>query len=176
MTTILVSVLITILLLILLTSVRKNNHTRLDVEVEKQKILTLLVEKSGLVKEIINFAGIAFKDESLPKTVGWNFSNYNQNHLKKTGIYSSSVNGCKITIYIRKLKTVEEIVNVVLHEMAHHHQYQLDQKNYDRNYNRFSRKVGYYHNPYEIEAREFAKKWSVPCANHLIEKGMLEFI
>ena len=175
MTTILVSFLIASLTLVLLTSDRKNKK-KADIVIGKQKILTLLVEKSELVKEIINFAGIAFKDESLPKTVEWNFSNYNQKILKKNGNYISSVNGCKITIYIRKLKTVEEIVNVVLHEMAHHHQYQSDKHNYDRNYNRFSRKVGYYNNKYEIEAREFAEKWSTPCVNHLIDKGILELI
>ena len=160
--------------IILIFSIKKGN-TKPIIDKPKPKVLTLMVEKPVLIDAIIQFAGMVMQDENLSKTVVWKFSNYNQKHLNKLGYYcSSDARSCEITIYIRKHLFFENIIETVLHEMAHHQQYKKELQNFNRNYNKYSRKLGYDKNPYEIEARKFANKWIEPCINYLKENGVLE--
>lgn len=164
----------TLFFLILLFSINLGSQ-KIVANYPKSKVLSLVVAKPVLIDAIIQYAGIVFQNEGLTKNVKWQFSNYNQKHLKSGAYYIGSENTGYITIYIRKLDMFEEIIQTVLHEMTHHRQYIQDKKNYDRNYNRYKRKLGYYDNPYEIEARIIAGENWIPCLNYLIERRILEY-
>ena len=66
-----------------------------------------------------------------------------------------------IIIYVRKHENLESIVDTILYEYVHHLQLrnQKDDMKYDSN----SRKVGYYDNPFEVEAREVPRKYRMKC-------------
>jgi hypothetical protein len=66
-----------------------------------------------------------------------------------------------IEIFIRRHYSLESIVDTILHEYVHHLQLrnQKDDAKYDCN----TRRVGYFYNPYEVEARELALKYRTKC-------------
>ena len=66
-----------------------------------------------------------------------------------------------IEIFVRKHETLESIVDTIIHEYVHH--LQLRNQNDDMKYDSNSRRVGYYDNPFEVEARELARKYRKQC-------------
>lgn len=66
-----------------------------------------------------------------------------------------------IEIYYRKHKTIRELIETIIHEYVHH--LQIRHYRDDMKYDAMDRKVGYYNNPYEVEARMISKKYREQC-------------
>lgn len=70
-----------------------------------------------------------------------------------------------IEIYYRNHTNLNTLIETILHEYIHHLQlrYLKDDKKCDR----LSRRIGYYNNPFEVEARTLAKKYRDQCIRDL---------
>lgn len=79
-------------------------------------------------------------------------------HKKLAGVFISSSNECQI--YIHNHQTLREITNTVIHEYVHSLQ---KSKTFDKMYQKHQREIGYEMNPFEVEAREVAKKYEKEC-------------
>jgi hypothetical protein len=79
-------------------------------------------------------------------------------HKKIAGLYISSSNECQI--YINNNLTLREITNTVIHEYVHSLQ---RNKTFDKMYEKHQREIGYEKNPFEVEARDIAKKYEKEC-------------
>jgi hypothetical protein len=79
-------------------------------------------------------------------------------HKKLAGVFISSSNECQI--YIHNHQTLREIINTVIHEYVHSLQ---QSKTFDKMYEKHQREIGYEMNPFEVEAREVAKKYEKEC-------------
>jgi hypothetical protein len=77
-------------------------------------------------------------------------------HKKWGGFYNSGKHEC--VIYINSYDTIKDVTNAVIHEYVHARQ---RNKNFDKLYEKHQREVGYEMNPFEIEAREVAKKHEI---------------
>jgi hypothetical protein len=79
-------------------------------------------------------------------------------HKKFAGVYKSDSNECQI--YIHNHQSLREIANTVIHEYVHSRQ---KCKDFDKLYEKHQREVGYEMNPFEVEARDIAKKHEKEC-------------
>ena len=79
-------------------------------------------------------------------------------HKKLAGVYISDSNECQI--YIHNYQSLREIANTVIHEYVHSRQ---KSKDFDKLYEKHQREVGYEMNPFEVEARDIAKKYEMEC-------------
>lgn len=70
-----------------------------------------------------------------------------------------------IEIYYRKHTTIKVLVGTIIHEYVHH--LQIRHHRDDMKYDAMDRKVGYYNNPFEVEARMIAKKYREQCIRDL---------
>ena len=71
----------------------------------------------------------------------------------------------KITVYILRHNSIEELCDTIIHEYVHH--LQIRTSNDDIRYNRLTRLKSYWDNDYEVEARSIASKYSKKCLNDL---------
>jgi hypothetical protein len=79
-------------------------------------------------------------------------------HKKIAGLYISGSNEC--LIYINNHLTLREITNTVIHEYVHSRQ---RSKTFEKMYEKHQREIGYEKNPFEVEARDIAKKYEKEC-------------
>ena len=77
-----------------------------------------------------------------------------------------------IYIYVKNNHSVDELVNTVLHELAHYIQCQSD-ANWVSTYNYYQQAYGYQQNPLEVDSRLFAQKWMKPCLTYLKENNLI---
>ena len=71
----------------------------------------------------------------------------------------------KITVYILRHNSIEELCDTIIHEYVHH--LQIRTSNDDIRYNRLTRLKSYWDNDYEVEARSIASKYSKKCMKDL---------
>ncbi|MEY3590142.1 MAG: hypothetical protein RLZZ466_662 [Bacteroidota bacterium] len=71
----------------------------------------------------------------------------------------------RITVYILRHNSIEELCNTIIHEYVHHLQIRTSKD--DIRYNRLTRIKSYWENDYEVEARDIASKYSKKCLNDL---------
>jgi len=71
----------------------------------------------------------------------------------------------KITVYILRHNSLEELCDTIIHEYVHH--LQIRTSNDDIRYNRLTKLKSYWENDYEVEARYIASKYSNKCLNDL---------
>lgn len=71
----------------------------------------------------------------------------------------------KITVYILRHNSIEELCDTIIHEYVHH--LQIRTSNDDIRYNRLTRLKSYWDNDYEVEARSIASKYSKKCKKDL---------
>lgn len=71
----------------------------------------------------------------------------------------------KITIYILKHISIEELCDTIIHEYVHH--LQLRSSRDDIRYNKLTNMKSYWENDFEVEARYIASKYSWKCINDL---------
>lgn len=70
-----------------------------------------------------------------------------------------------IEIYYRKHNTLKKLVDTIIHEYVHH--LQIRNHGDDMKYDTLNRKVGYFDNPLEEEARMIAEKYREQCIRDL---------
>ena len=71
----------------------------------------------------------------------------------------------RITIFVLRHSSIEELCDTIIHEYVHH--LQIRTSNDDIRYNRLTRLKSYWENDYEVEARYIASKYSKKCLNDL---------
>ena len=142
----------------------KNNVTKIN-----KKDYNINVTKSKFVNEVLRWC---IKNMDYPtghkyypqvkicyyKTKGSRFGDYTSNSRL-------------IRIFINNHTSVEELVDTIIHEYTHYLQMpsQQDQKEY----NRYLKQKGYYKNPFEINARESADKYTSICLKDMKRKGLI---
>lgn len=77
---------------------------------------------------------------------------------KYNGHYTSRNHN--MTIFVNNHPNIRELTNTIIHEYVHARQ---KDKNFDKEYNRFTIEKGYWDNPFEIESRREAKKHQKRC-------------
>lgn len=70
-----------------------------------------------------------------------------------------------IVIYYNKHNTLKGLSETIIHEYVHH--LQLRHNRDDAKYDKINLKVGYYDNPFEVEARLLARKFRNQCISDL---------
>ena len=71
----------------------------------------------------------------------------------------------RITIFVLRHRSIEELCDTIIHEYVHHLQIRTSKD--DIRYNRLTRLKSYWDNDYEVEARSIASKYSKKCLNDL---------
>jgi hypothetical protein len=79
-------------------------------------------------------------------------------HKQWGGMYRTWGHEC--VIYIHSHETALQVINAVIHEYTHARQ---RNKNFDKQYDKFNQEVGYWDNPFEIEARKVAERHQLDC-------------
>ena len=94
---------------------------------------------------------------------------YYKTKRNRFGDYSSNTR--LIRIFINNHNSVEELVDTIIHEYTHYLQMpsQQDQKQY----NMYLKQKGYYKNPFEINARESADKYTSICLKDMKRMGLI---
>lgn len=138
-------------------------------------VALIMVIREGLL--ISKLSNVTFSDLQVKKTtycqmvLDWchgNLGNSNKSkpnltlkyypHKKLAGVFISSSNECQI--YIHNHQTLREITNTVIHEYVHSLQ---RSKTFDKLYEKHQKEIGYEKNPFEVEARDIAKKYEKEC-------------
>jgi len=122
---------------------------------------------NSLVKEVILFASALDNSTSIKYLPSIKISYHK--HSKWGGCYRDN----QITIYKKNINGVTELVTILLHEYAHHLQYRIDGRKFDKKYSELNKTVGYAKNDYELESQEFTKKWTKPCLTYLANKAII---
>ena len=81
-------------------------------------------------------------------------------HKKRSGIYCSGQN--KIVVYVPNHEHPLELIDTVIHEYQHY--LEIHDHHMAKAYDAYLEEKGYWDNPFEISAREFAKKHRVEAA------------
>jgi response regulator RpfG family c-di-GMP phosphodiesterase len=74
-------------------------------------------------------------------------------------------NNKRITIYILKHSSIEELCNKIIHEYVHH--LQLRSIKDDIRYNKLTKQKLYWENDYKVEARTIASNYTKQCLRSL---------
>ena len=77
------------------------------------------------------------------------------------GVYKPSNN--LIVIYVNTHQTLEHLVNTIIHEYIHAGQ---RNRSFTKMYDHYTQELGYWNNPYEIEARQEAAKYQKECIRY----------
>lgn len=77
-------------------------------------------------------------------------------------------NGKLIVIYVYDQLDLSYLIDTVIHEYAHH--LQFDKKSCERDYNKNHHEVGYWNNPFEIEARKVAIQHRESCLKWVLKQ------
>jgi len=132
---------------------------------DSKKIWVSNASDTRLIKETILFTGDILYQKGVKHYPTFKISYYK--HPKYGGIYCNN----KIVIYIKNSTDLQDTLTITLHEICHHLQNHTN-KQYSR-YDEFTKAWGYYNNPFEDEARNFAYEWLEPCIKHLASKGII---
>ena len=77
-------------------------------------------------------------------------------------------NGKQIVIYLFDNLPLNELTDTIIHEWIHH--LQFEKKSSERDYDKQHTEKGYWNNPYEIEARKLAKKYTDDCFKWVLDQ------
>lgn len=127
---------------------------------------TLKVPYTTVIQESIYFTNNILYAKGIKHFPKFQISYYK--HKRFQGHYNNDV----ITIFKKKNKTICDVVEITLHEVAHYIQNHTDDRY--KEYETYSSKVGYENNPLEVEARDFASQHLNDCLIYLEEKGMVK--
>lgn len=125
------------------------------------------VSTSRLIHEIILFTNDMLWKQGISHFPIYKISYYP--HKKYLGAFD----GQRIIIYVKNVTDVHTLTVVVLHEVRHYIQAQVEVKNYAR-YERYSKTYGYVLNPLEIQCYLFALKWFYPCIEYLFSRNIIK--
>ena len=122
------------------------------------------VPYTRLVSEIIQFTGPFLAERKIRTYPPFKICYYK--HKKYAGVFNGEV-----VIYLKSNPDISTLVSTALHEVRHYAQSKTD-KQYKR-YDEFTASVGYWDNPFEIEARAFADQYAESCIKHLASKQLI---
>lgn len=125
------------------------------------------VSTSRLIHEIILFTNDILWKQGISHFPIYKISYYP--HKKYLGAFD----GKRIIVYVKNVTDVHTLTVVVLHEVRHYIQSQVEVKNYSR-YERYSKTYGYVLNPLEIQCYLFALKWLDPCIEYLFSRNVIK--
>lgn len=125
------------------------------------------VSTSRLIHEIILFTNDILWKQGISHFPICKISYYP--HKKYLGAFD----GQKIIIYVKNVTDVYTLTVVVLHEVRHYIQAQVEVQNYAR-YEKYAETFGYIFNPLEIQCHFFALKWFDPCIEYLFSRNIIK--
>ena len=94
---------------------------------------------------------------------------YYKTKRNRFGDYTSNTR--LIRIFINNHISVEELIDTIIHEYTHYLQMPTQKEQIE--YNRYLKQKGYYKNPFEINARETADKYTSICMKEMKRKGFV---
>jgi hypothetical protein len=118
-----------------------------------------------LVKETVQFTNDILYQKGIKYFPRYRISHYH--HKKHMGV----LNGSEIVIYIKNHINVPDIVDTVLHEIAHYIQKCLNPQAFNRASS--PKKNGMVDNSLEKEACQFAEKWLEQCMDYLLDRKII---
>jgi hypothetical protein len=136
----------------------------------KGEKITLNSTYTKLVEEVVHYCAPLYREDKIKFYPKFEVSYYES---KRTlGYYFPSSK--RILIYVNAHKgdeKIKSIIHTTLHECYHYrdHLKETDFKNYDY----YTKQVGYSFNKYEISANKFANKNLEDCIKHLKQKGII---
>ena len=133
----------------------------------KRQTYVSTIPKTKLVWEVILFSNSILHGHGIRHFPSYRILYYR--HPKMAGYFR----GNEIVVYLKNHDDIPMLINTVLHEVGHYIQSKTEQKEF-KLYGEYTKKVGYYNNPFEVAARKFASKWEKDCISHLINKGVVK--
>jgi hypothetical protein len=135
----------------------------------KKKYYNINGTKARFVNEVLNWCMKNMNYPSGHKYYPQVKICYYKTKRSRFGDYTSNIR--LIRIFINNHTSVEELINTVIHEYTHYLDmpFQKDQNEY----NRYLKQIGYYDNPFEINARETADKYTLICLKDMKRKGLI---
>jgi hypothetical protein len=115
----------------------------------------LPVKKTTYCQLILDWCYDNFSSSNIPNP---NLRAIYHPHKKIAGVYILGSNECQI--YINNHLTIMEITKNIKNEYVHSRQ---RSKTLDKMYKKHQREIGYEKNPFEVEARDIAKKYDKKC-------------
>jgi hypothetical protein len=122
------------------------------------------VPYTRLVSEIIQFTGPFLAERKIRTYPPFKICYYK--HKKYAGVFNGEV-----VIYLKSNSDISSLVSTVLHEVAHYQQSKTDTQY--KKYDALTASVGYWLNPFEIQARAFADQYAESCIKHLASKQLI---
>lgn len=133
----------------------------------KQKF-TLNVTKAGLIAAVIEWCKVNMEYPKHHKYYPTIEVKYYINK-KVNGDYSSRSR--IIRIFVNNHNSIEDLVDTCIHEYTHYLQMPKEMNQIE--YTKYTNSNGYYNNPYEIDAREKAKRYTPKCIKELCKLGYI---
>lgn len=137
-------------------------------KIKKTTKWMLLTSKAQLIRSVISFTGPILAEQHIDRFPSLKI--YYHSHTQWAGYFCE--NNDMIYIYVRNNHSVDELVNTVLHELAHYIQCQTN-PHWFSNYDYYQQAYGYHQNPLEVDSRLFAQKWMKPCLRFLQENNFI---
>jgi hypothetical protein len=133
-----------------------------DNKISRLKLYDLPIQKTRFVQLVIDWChdNIAFSNTQKP-IVSLKY----YKHKKFAGLYYSRYHEC--IIYVNKHVSLQEVTNTIIHEYVHARQ---RSKTFDKMYHKYQIEIGYENNPFEVEARDVAKKHEKECLKWVFQQ------
>ena len=131
------------------------------------KTYELNTSKAAYIREVLKWCAINMNDKKV-KTLPLLEISYHK-HKKNAGVYYS--HNKLIRINVNNHNNVLALTDTIIHEYQHH--LDMPSQKHQKEYNELIATIGYWNNPYEIKARESAKKYRKICAEDMCSKGLL---
>ena len=123
------------------------------------------VPYTKLVGETIKYTNNILYEKKITHFPGYTIRYYR--HKRYAGQFDG-----KVIVYLKSNPDIPVLVNTVLHEVMHYIQSKTD-KQYKR-YGEYTNTFGYWNNPLEKEARDFADKYCEQCLIYLESKKIIK--
>lgn len=128
----------------------------------------LNTSKSNFVKAVLSWALKNIPNSNKRNKIPGLKVSYSKPKTKHGIYYSNTKTMC---IYVNTHATLLELCDTILHEYKHH--LDMPTQAHQKQYNIYTETVGYFDNPFEIAAREFALQNRDKCLQDLHQLGYL---
>ena len=134
----------------------------------RPKNYQLNTSKSNFVKAVLCWAVKNIPNPNKRNKIPGLEVSYTKPKIKHGIYYSNTKSMC---IYVNTHATLLELCDTILHEYKHH--LDMPTQAHQKQYNTYTETVGYFDNPFEIAAREFALQHRDKCMRDLYHLGYL---
>jgi predicted SprT family Zn-dependent metalloprotease len=131
------------------------------------KTYELNTSKAAYIREVLKWCAKNMNDKKVKTLPHLEISYYK--HKKNAGVYYSQ--NKLIRINVNNHNNVLALTDTIIHEYQHH--LDMPSQKHQKEYNELIAAIGYWNNPYEIKARESAKKHREICAKEMCSRGFL---